>query len=889
MAQNAENSLLLDRLINASIQNPSDADVERLQRSALRTLANSHSARINQFEITARLEGLEEKWRILNNDPLAEALHLRRTESSATSNKWTPELLSLLLHLSDRPRDHSSTVDLAQPKTEVPCIPLTWADIVAGDPLDDRDGIWKNVDFTANESDDGEWTESLQSDDSIPMPESSIAGQAVEACIETLIEPISLQEIRNAQFWNTQDADKPDLVHQEDEDRSPKLTMTELQAGREVLFLLLGLPTSIFSQNNQRQITVSKADFLEHTSQESLTSLLQRFAVIANKLLSIRQWIGKDERIPLEQTLQAALASRLEIVDQALSAIQSRILSRDARSFPSLLELYDEASSLTRLLLLVQDMLLDLDVDSKVDRPFRILECLFDRTCVNQGIGDAEGYEYMANLFFDCFQTYLKPIRLWMEKGQLTGRDGVIFIKENEQDVPLRHLWRDQYHLIRDGNGGLHAPKFLHVAATKIFNTGKSVDFLRRLGWEDRDLKRDLAKEVAMTYESVCQSADLGLFSPFAELFDLALSTWIANKHRASMSELRAQLESRCSLHSSLDALEYIYFAKGALGATVNSRIFERIDRGNHRWNDGFIMTELFHGAFQSVPCIDIGRLEVSPSPATQKASSAARRSMSVLEDVRVSYTLPWPVANVIRTNSISIYQRVFIFLTQLQRAKFLLQRQKMPKWMQATEKEPFLLQLYTLRHRLLWLTNTMLTYTTDMVLSEATADMRTAMGRAEDVDSMIAVHQAYITRLEDQCFMLKKHTSVRQAIMSLLDITVLFADMQACYVTSRTSTNSESGFNCTRGNQKHATKSEQGELAKSASDDENSDSDSRDLGRYSALHAELPDADKLKEMLDTFRRLHTFVSATVRGISKADSAPSWEMLANNLAIGLEK
>lgn len=888
MAHNADNSFLLDRLIKASIKNQSDANIERLQRTASRTLANSRSARINQFEVTARLEGLEEKWRILNNDPLAEALHLRRTELSARSNKWTPEILSLLLHLSDRPVDHSNAVDLAQSKTEVPSVPLTWADIVAGDPLDDRDGIWKNVDFTANDSDDGEWTESLQFDDSVPIPESSVVGQAVEACIETLIEPIPLRKIQNAQSWNMQDADKLDLIRWEDENRRPKMTLTELQAGREVLFLLLGLPTSVLSQNNQEQISVSEADFLGHASQESLTTLLQRFAVIANKLLSIRQWIGKDERIPLEQTLQAALASRLGVVDHALSAIQRKILSRDARSFPSLLELYDEASNLTRLLLQVHDILLELDVNSKLERPFRILECLFDRTCLNQGIGDAEGYEYMANLFFDCFQTYLRPIRLWMEKGQLTGRDGVIFIKENEKDVPLRCLWRDQYHLIRDGNGGLHAPKFLHVAAKKIFNTGKSVDFLRRLGWEDRELKRDLAKEVAMTYESVCQSAALGLFSPFAELFDLALSTWIANKHRASMSQLRAQLESRCGLQSSLDALEYIYFTNGALSTTVNSRIFERINRGNHRWNDGFIMTELFHGALNSVPCIDIGRLEVCLSPATQLESSVARRSMSVLEEIRVSYTLPWSVANVIRTNSIELYQRVFVFLTQMQRAKYLLQRQKMPKCMQATGKEPCL-QLYTLRHRLLWLTNTILTYTTDMVLSVATADMRIAMGQAEDVDSMIAVHQAYIIRLEDQCLLLKRHTSVRQAIMSLLDLTILFSDLQACYATNHMSTDSDRGFKGTKGSQEHASNSEQGEVAKVASDDEDSDSDSHDSSPRSALHAELLDADKLKQMLDTFRRLHTFVTAGVRGISKADSAPSWEMLANNLAMGLEK
>lgn len=887
MANNTE--ILVDRLIKAIINSPSEADVERSKRSALRTLATGQSARINQFEVTARLEGLEEKWRILNNDPLAEALHLRRIELSATSNRWTPEILSLLLQLSDRPIDHPNLVEFALLKPELSSAPLTWADIVADDPLDDRNGIWKNVDFTADNSDDDEWSEAAHSDHSVLTLESGVKGQAIEVCIERLIEPagsISLRDLQSAQFWNTQDADQFDVIREEDEDRRPKTNLTELQVGREVIFLVLGLPTSIFSHQNEGGIEVLKADFLKHASQESLTGLLQGFAVLANKLLSIRQWIRKEERIPLEQTFQAALISRLATVDGALSAIQTKILSPCAQSVPTLLELYDETSRISRLLLQVHDVLLEVDVNSNLEKPFRILECLFQRTCVNQSIGDAEGYEYMANLFFDSFQIYLKPIRLWMEKGRLTGRD-VIFIKKDDKDVQLHSLWQNQYQLIRDSNGGLHAPEFLHVAAKKIFNTGKSVDFLRRLGLEDQDLRRDPAEKDAMTYETVCQPANACLYSPFAELFDMALDRWIASKHQASSSELRTRLESDCGLQASLDALEYIYFLRnGALSTSVNNRIFEKIDRGNLRWKDGFVMTDLFQCTFKSV--LNVDRLEIRPSRATRQNSSGARRSMSVLEDIWVSYTLPWPVANVIRTDSIQVYQRVFVFLMQLQRAKYLLQRQKTTKGVQATDQKP-LVQLYTLRHRLLWLTNTMLTYITDLVLSVANAGMRIAMDRAEDVDSMIAAHQAYIATLEDQCLLLKKHTSIRQAIISLLDLTVLFSDVQASYAKGQVSFDSESSSKDIKA-KKGAAHSKQQKAATAASDeDEKGESNSDDSSPRPALHAELPDVRRLKQMLDTFRNLHSFVAAAVRGVSKADSAPSWDMLANYLAIGLEK
>ena len=883
----AYNNSLLDRLIKALVKDLSEADVERCRRSALRTLGNNQSARINQFEITARLQGLEEKWMIHNNDPLAEALHLRRAELSVRSNKWAPEILSLLLQLSDGPVDHPNLADLALPGAELPSVPLTWSEIVAEDPLDEQDGIWKNVDFAADSSGDDEWTESVYSDHPVRTPDSSIAEQAFKACIETLVEPatnISLRGSHGAQYGNAQQDDKSRSNCEQNEDPKPKTSLTELQAVRGVIFALLGLPTSIFSQENEWRIYVSKADFLEHASQESLTGLLQGFAVIANKLLSIRHCVEKDASIPLEQTFQAALALRLRIVDSALSALQTKMLLHDAQAVTSLLKLYDETSKISRLLLQVHDVLQELGVDPTFARPFRILECLFDRTCVNQGIGDAEGYEYMANLFFECFQTYLKPIRWWMEKGQLIERDEVIFIKKNKKNFRLDSVWRDQYHLIKDNNDDLHAPKFLHVAAKKIFNTGKSVDFLRRLGWENSDLRQDPAQEVAMTYEAVCQSSDLGLFSPFAELFDMALNNWIARKH--SLSELRAQLESRCGLQSSLDALEYIYFTNSALNTNLNNRIFEKIDRRSSRWIDSFLTTESLQNTLSAIPCIDIDRLQICASPASQQESTVSRRTMSALEHVRISYTLSWPVANVISSDSIEIYQRVYTFLTQLQRAKHLLQ-QRNARSVQATDKP--LSQLYTLRHRLLWLTNTMLTYITDMVILSATADMRKFMDRAEDVDSMIAVHKDYVTKLEDQCFLLKKHMSIRQAITSLLNLTVLFSDVQTSYATRQAISDSESIFTGRKANQKRAISTKVGKVAKAASGNEDSDNDPDDSNSGPLLHGQPPDVGKLEHMLDTFKNLHSFLTAAVRGISKADSGLSWEMLANNLAMGLEK
>ena len=145
-----------------------------------------------------------------------------------------------------------------------------------------------------------------------------------------------------------------------------------------------------------------------------------------------------------------------------------------------------------------------------------------------------------------------------MDEGQLTGHDGIVVVRQDETMIYLNDMWQNQHHLIKKSHGGLHAPKSLHVAAKKIFNTGKSVDSLRILRREAHGLRQDPSKEDAMTYESVFQPANLDLFSPFADLLDIAFNKWIADKHRASLLDFRAQLDSRCGLQSSLDLTVYL-------------------------------------------------------------------------------------------------------------------------------------------------------------------------------------------------------------------------------------------------------------------------------------------------------------------------------------------
>lgn len=881
MAQNAEISALVTQLIKSTTRTLSDAEVEQCKHSVLSTLVEAKSIRVNQFHVRDRLDGLVEKARILNNDPLADALHHRLAELSTRSNRWTPEVLSLLLELSNRPVHDTKLEDLVLLESPSSPSALTWSDIIADDPLDNQDGIWNNVDFAADGSDEEEVLEADGLDVAEPILDPNwLDNDSIEARLEDLIQPQddrALRELMEAQFWKQQA-----VISRTDQlgrNKAPMIKLTELQAVRETTLMLLGLQTSIYTVNDRGDVCISPGIRIRHVSQESITDLLQGFAEIGGNLRKVRSWSRRKTPVPLEQKFQAAIESRLLEVDHGLNMIQARFLQPQCQLNASLLQLHDEVCSISRYMQQVYNIIVNLESRSNAEFSFGILEHLFDQTCANQSIGDESGYEYMAKLFFECFKMYLRPIRRWMEMGLLSNQDQVMFVGKSQEDVPLDSLWRDQYHLIQDVNAKLHAPKFLHVTAHKIFNTGKSVIFLRSLGCEE-DRSEESLDASAITYESVCQLAEFGMVSPFTELFDMAFDAWITESHHLASDLLHTKLESECGLQRSLDALEHIYFFRnGALSTDVAFKLFERINRGDLEWSDSFVLTELFHKTFRATACIDLQCLEVrSVTDTTGRDRLRLKRSMGALEDLHITYSLPWPIANIIPAKSLKIYARIFVFLLQIHRAKHLLQMQRLPRKRLPTVDRN-ILHLYSLHHRLLWFTDVILNYTTDMVLSASTIDMRADMRRAEDVDAMIAVHEAYVSLLQDRCFLTEQNGPIHQAIISLLDLTVLFSDVQSLYVSR---TENPRGVSAAS----HMTRTAQRQSFYSDSDEDEGNNQLDDTCERTRLNPELANADRLGSMGDTFGKLHVYISAAVHGMSKANSVPCWEILSRNLAVG---
>lgn len=813
-----------------------------------------------------RLSGLEEKFRVLNNDELADALHQRLAELSIRTNQWTPEILSLLVQLSENPAQQTKLEDLGLLKEEPPPPPLTWAEILADDPLENDGGLWDDVNFEAGSSEDDDDITPELSPSIRPISVSSgLEHHSISDLNEANDAPNDselLRQITEAQHWRPRNG-----YADENED---EIAITETQVIREAIFMLLGLPTIMFGINEAGQINVSNKYRIHRTSTAALKHILTSFASVGQTLAALRNWTTLSQEVPMVQTLQSGLSLKLRRFDIALSEMEAQILNPAGCAPVTLLRVHQEMQTAARSLLLLAPVLTGPKAHV-MDRPFELLESLYGLVCTIESKIDRDAFEFFADLFLGCFRTYLKPIRRWMENGELDRNDRVFFVKRNIPDPDLTCLWSEQYQLLNDDGGLLHAPQFLHVAAKKIFNTGKSVSFIHSLGFHENLTDMAFSQEPPLDFQSLCGGQNSDGLSPFSENFAAAFARWIASKHLSSSSRLRELMGSRCGFWNSLDALEYVYFSRnGALTSQLASSIFERIDGTARNWKDRFVLTELFRRIYGQISCVNAEQLAVHTT-ASSNGQASRNISMASLADIHIIYKIPWAVANIVKPNSLSTYERVAILLLQILKAKQLLEK-KLPA--DLSTRNPHSKSMFattcSMRHRQLWFVNSLDSYLAT-VLFKATSEMRAAMERAADFDEMIAVHEDYIKHLENQCLLSDRLATTHQAMVALLDLAIVFSD--ACKSWSQlAAANIEAQGKVHKHHRRYRSVS---------SEDEESNTGEKPahVGRHEG-HTE-----RLVKISSTFDRLLDFVLAGLREASRSGVEPSWGMLVDSLAL----
>ena len=711
------------------------------------------------------MAGLDERLRIRNNDELADALAVRLETVKSPETEWLPEILSLFLHLSNDPANETRIEDLDRLDRGALSPALTWQEIIRDDPLDNTDGIWDVPSYDEESSDDSE----ASTPRALPQKTRSrtkIVKEDEQAFLDEALdyEPLessTLQWLANVQFWKKAP------------EKSERITITEVQVIREVIFMLMGLPTSLFRQNTIGAVEPIPAYALLDVSFEALEKILSIFADIGTKLDTIRKATKASNQVPFVQTFQFNLGSRLKVVETTLSDIEHSIISPIAYQSISLIEILQQVQSMAEPLLQACDIATNVFDTGRT--PFAVLEALFDWIIKTQSVDDSLSYGLACDLFLASLATYLQSVSRWMISGILDSNDDTLFIAKVEKEIPPSQLWSDQYEAKYFQDGTLQAPHFLHAAAKRIFNTGKSVVMLGQLGNHSRGPDTSPLSFADLLRKNIAA----GSLCPFEEVFTASLDTWIVSHFHSDTSNLRAVIEISCGLWRHIDALEHVYFFRnGHVSSRIASLIFARLNARKGRvWYDHFVLTAIHREAFASVSSIDAQRLAISPVPSVGNSNQSSR-SVKELAKVSVVYTLPWSVSNIIKPYSIIVMQSIYTLLLQITRSRYLLRHvyqlysTTRPR---ASHDKPLELLGLSVHHRFLWFLDTLYEHLTGTVLLQASVTLRERMEAAEDLDQMIEVYDSFARLVEQECFVHASRAGIKKAILSILDLVVLF------------------------------------------------------------------------------------------------------------------
>ncbi|KAJ5958422.1 Spc97/Spc98 [Penicillium vulpinum] len=852
-------STLVDALITSvakiSPEQKGSARAQGLKRRVQGSLRTGSHTRTDQFAVAKQLEGLQEKFQILNRDELADALQTRLAELESDRSSWLPEILSLLLQLSDRPA-LLSTVKRPEEGIKAPEAKetLSWSDLNADGTAFSDEEIWEQVDFAGDSSDED--FSSVTSDISLPKhrPQSATTVDEGYTIPDDAFVPAEdgdfAASLEKAQFWRALPQEAATSRH-----------ITESQLARETLFMLQGLPTSIYVRLDD-ELGVDRRYTLAHSSNEALSSLLQSFSEIGAKLNAMRCFNKLPQTIPYMQTFCRGLEERLLEFDRVLSQVQCKYLS--AGSTVSLIQLLVDVRQHSHELVLLAEMIANLGKNlTDKHQPMCCLDSLYDVICMLEAIGDESSSQSLAELFFMCFKTYSSSIRLWMETGQVDTSDSTFFVRTNRENGDLRTLWHDWF-VLDTGHKQQSIPQFLEAGVQKVFTAGKSMVFLRHLN-APPDIE-------ALRFEDL-YSQDSSLL-PFPALVESAFEKLVDVDHSVSASLLRTELDQQCGLWTSLDALHHVYLAKDMSAVSiVDDKIFELIDRGRS-WDDRFLLTEISRTAFSSISAIDTSKLLVRPTGTPSQVSQNNPRTVGILEAISIDYGLPWPIANIITEDAIHTYQRISTFLMQIRRAKYAIVRQRIRDARIATLDDNETL-VHALHHNMLWVLDLIYGHLTYLVISTATQSLHKDLSGAPDVDAMIAAHQSYVSSLEAQCFLSKNLSHIHDAIIDLLDLCVHFADLQAAHLLDEEDQHLENP-------KAPRTKGDSEDEFDSDSDDEDYD----DMNHEHTLTVSFRDStysQRMRTVRNQFNLLTTFATDGLKTLARADGTQSWGILADRL------
>lgn len=753
-------------------------------------------------------------------------------------------MLSLFLHLADRPAELSSIERLndIRPRTP-PAEKLTWHDIFGdGDDVVGTGAAKLPKELESEGGSDTSYGSEAASDDGLDSDASitSLDMEAPKVKAEDLIVPTdnsTLDDVQEAQAWRRQG----------DEDYASPIL--EAEALRECLNTLRGLPSVMFGdfKPNGRY-------YIETLSSSGLYSILALFCQ-AGKTFKELSAIESQLISPVQRTFRQQVDQRLLVYSGSVTSIEKSIATSQGPTVVSLFALQAHMDGPSRELTQLAE------VSKAVYSDVSLLNRIYDVVCETQAIEDEQLYQTLAPVLHACLASYLRPVLRWVTTGQIDSSDETFFVQDDQEYKDLSLFWEQRYKL-RLQDGEPLTPDFLRPFVLTIFSLGKQVAFISELGMQGSlaDLQVEPA---AFSSSDLVPAVNIDDLTPYSSQLAFALTSWIESCRGSSSVPLKHHLQHTLGLSRTVDTLAHVYLsADGSLVQAFGNPVFARLDAGRRSWNDRWFLDTCAHDAFVALSGID-GRsrnIEVKTSsdgirhPASRRVSKPKDddvQSVKALSTIGITLDIHPALQNIVRPHQMTTYQAASTFLLQLYRGRSALANLDI-RVIASSYRQITL----PLRQRLLHTLNTMTSHFLHAGIGAARDRLDKDLHSAEGIDAMIAAHGHFIRQLEHCCLLMPHNTTVREAIIKLCDLAVSFA-------------NSKSSPQSAETKPRHADDNDEEEASDISDDEPVADHFSR---KTTLTQSHETDPQRLRGMLRQHSQLQAVIIAGLRSASRAES-----------------
>lgn len=759
-------SRLVDELSLSIIRKVSPSkkqNEKRLQDAFRRRVKRHNNARTNQFEVIERLDGLEEKFQILTLDNLSDALHQRRRELREFEHQWLPDVLDFFLHLAGDPARNENLLRVYRvpPRIGTPP-PLRWKDVLADDPIDRNDRLWRVPNFRDND-DSG-----YDDDDSAPSvnvsPSSKRGGPSLtdpETSLDKILQP------------HKASLDKSLLEgghHRRNSDR-----ISETVFIRETIFFLRGFPSRIVCQQGS-QYTLASNVKVSGVSLSTLRPYAAQIIAIRQQIDLVQSWVAERHDSAYIEAMKDAVEGVLNLYNSRLDEMQQTLLDPTPSTTASMIRVMHNITDISRDVLTIADFLEQADRGEAIS----CLDTLFFAVQTIQVCGDDDAYKVLLEVLIPSLLVYLRLFWNWVQDGELEESEPYFFIKPDTGAAKNSRLWHDRYVLIQEGPS--RPAHFITTLATRILACGKTASFIRQLTGSYDYATRTTGADLFT--QQIIQRTRSNKALPFFEAFQHACFDDVNNLLESHTRTLKSLLNTGCGVEYTLDAISEIFLGQNMLIlGEVEPKIFDRVDRCLEGWNDRFELRDMLETAFNAEShSYTIDAISIHSTFTSSRTMQSRRSSVKILSALSFRYRLSWPLANIINEEAMLVYRRVALMLMQIRRARCSLMRDgylfvmNLPIDNEAGSNDQTFAQI--LAFTLISFINALYDCLTISIVQPLGQSMRREMEEALTVDDMIHAHKEYINRLECVCLASPKLKILRQSLVAILDLCIRFSDL---------------------------------------------------------------------------------------------------------------